>query len=148
MSSPTLPWVQSPKGRRLLSFPGKDSANEASEVALVVSNLPANTGDVRDTGSIPGSGRSLEEGTATHFSIIAWRIPWTEEPGRLQSMGSQQSDTTQWLKCSQSLVEKFTEIQIVGSLGGGETKGAKHHWQGLSERNYSRVLFSSLSDLG
>ena len=30
-----------------------------------------------------------EEGTATHFSILSWRIPWTEEPGRLQSMGSQ-----------------------------------------------------------
>ena len=32
---------------------------------------------------------SLEKGMATHFSILAWRIPWTEEPGRLQSMGSQ-----------------------------------------------------------
>jgi len=32
---------------------------------------------------------SLEEGTPTHFSILAWRIPWTEEPGRLQSIGSQ-----------------------------------------------------------
>ena len=31
---------------------------------------------------------------ATHFSILAWRIPWMEEPGRLQSMGSQKSDTT------------------------------------------------------
>ena len=31
----------------------------------------------------------LEEGMATHSSILAWRIPWTEEPGRLQSMGSQ-----------------------------------------------------------
>ena len=32
---------------------------------------------------------SLEKGMTTHFSIPAWRIPWTEEPGRLQSMGSQ-----------------------------------------------------------
>ena len=32
---------------------------------------------------------ALEEGMATHSSILAWRIPWTEEPGRLQSMGSQ-----------------------------------------------------------
>ena len=31
----------------------------------------------------------LKKGTATHFSILAWRIPWTEQPGRLQSMGSQ-----------------------------------------------------------
>ena len=32
---------------------------------------------------------SLEEGMATHSSILAWRVPWTEEPGGLQSMGSQ-----------------------------------------------------------
>ena len=37
--------------------------------------------------SIPGSGRSLEKGMATHSSILAWRIPWTEEPSMLQSMG-------------------------------------------------------------
>ena len=42
-----------------------------------------NAGDVRDTGLIPGSGRSPEEDLATHPSILAWRIPWTEEPGRL-----------------------------------------------------------------
>ena len=38
---------------------------------------------------------SLEKGMDTHFSILAWEIPWTEEPGRLQSMGSQGSDTTE-----------------------------------------------------
>ena len=38
----------------------------------------------------------LERGMATHSSILAWRIPWTEEPGGLQSMGSQR-DTTEWL---------------------------------------------------
>ena len=36
----------------------------------------------------------LEKGMAAHSSILAWRIPWTEEPGGLQSMGSQESDTT------------------------------------------------------
>ena len=36
----------------------------------------------------------LEEGMATHSCILAWRIPWVEEPGRLQSMGSQKLDTT------------------------------------------------------
>jgi len=36
----------------------------------------------------------LEKEMATHSSILTWRIPWTEEPGRLQSMGSQESDTT------------------------------------------------------
>ena len=40
-------------------------------------------------GSIPGWGRSLEEGVATHSSIFAGRIPWTEESGGLQSVGSQ-----------------------------------------------------------
>ena len=60
----------------------------SSQVALVVKNLPANTGDLRDMGSIPGSEDPLKEGMATHSSILAWRIPWTEESGGLQSMGS------------------------------------------------------------
>ena len=42
-----------------------------------------------DTGSIPGLERSLEKEMATHSSILAWKIPWTEEPGGLQSLGSQ-----------------------------------------------------------
>ena len=55
----------------------------ASQVALEVKNSPASAGDVRKAGSIPGSGRSLEEGIVTHSSILAGRTPWTEEPGRL-----------------------------------------------------------------
>ena len=55
----------------------------------MVKNPPANPGDIRDTGSIPGSGRSPGGGHGNHSSILAWRIPWTEEPGRLQSIGSQ-----------------------------------------------------------
>ena len=43
----------------------------------------------RDQGLIPGSGRSLEKGMITYSNILAWRVPWTEEPGGLQSMGSQ-----------------------------------------------------------
>ena len=50
-----------------------------------------NTGD---PGLIPGSGSPMEKEIAAHSSILAWRIPWTEEPGRLQSMGSQESDMT------------------------------------------------------
>ena len=60
----------------------------ASQVALVVKNSPTNAGDIRDAGSIPESGRSLEESMATHSSILAYIIPWTEEPGRVQSMGA------------------------------------------------------------
>ena len=55
----------------------------------MVKNLPANTGDVRDAGSIPGLEDPLEEVMATHSSILAWRIPWTVEPGGLQSLGLQ-----------------------------------------------------------
>ena len=58
-------------------------------MALVVKNLSAKAGDVRDLGSIPGSGRPLEESMTTHSSILAWRISWSEEPGGLQSIGWQ-----------------------------------------------------------
>ena len=58
--------------------------NRASQMALVVKNLPANAGGIRVVGSIPGSGRSPGGGMATHSSILAWRIPWTEEPDGLQ----------------------------------------------------------------
>ena len=59
----------------------------------VVKNLPANPGDARDAGSIPGSGRSPGAGNATHSSIIVWKTPWTYETGRLESMGCKESDT-------------------------------------------------------
>ena len=58
---------------------------------LGVKNLPANEGDM---GLIPGLGRSPGEGNgnvATHSSILAWEIPWTEQSGRLQSIGSQRA---------------------------------------------------------
>ena len=55
----------------------------------MVKNPPASAGDIRDAASIAGSGGSLEEGMATHSSILAWRIPWTEEPCGLQPRGSQ-----------------------------------------------------------
>ena len=61
----------------------------ASEVALGVKNPPANTGDVRDTGSILDQECPLEESMATHSSILAWRFPWMDEPDGLQSIGSQ-----------------------------------------------------------
>ena len=61
----------------------------ACQVVLVVKDLPASAGDVRDAALISGLEDPPEEGMATHSSILAWRILWTEEPGRLQSMGSQ-----------------------------------------------------------
>ena len=55
----------------------------------VTKNLPAKAGDTSDVGSVSGWEDPLELEIATHSSILAWKIPWTEEPGRLQSMGSQ-----------------------------------------------------------
>ena len=54
----------------------------------VVKDLPANAGDV---GLIPGWEDPLEKEMATHFSILARKIPWTEEPGGLQHMGLQRA---------------------------------------------------------
>ena len=56
-------------------------------------NVPANSGDARDSGS--GQEEDpLEKNMATHSSILTWRILWTEEPGRLQPIGSQRVDMT------------------------------------------------------
>ena len=57
-------------------FPGSSDSKESA-------------GSAGDLGLIPGSGRPLEKRMETHSSTLAWRIPWTEEPGRLQSMGLQ-----------------------------------------------------------
>ena len=50
-------------------------------------NSPANAGDTRDVGSTAVLGGSLEEEMAAHSSILAWKVPWTAELDRLQSMG-------------------------------------------------------------
>ena len=61
----------------------------ASQVAQWVKNLPAMQEAQVIQVQLLGQGESLEEGMATHSSILAWRIPRTEEPGRLQSTESQ-----------------------------------------------------------
>ena len=69
-------------------------------VAQMVKNLPV----MLETGvGFRGWEDPLEKGMATHSSILAWRIPWTEEPGGLQSMGSQESDTTERLSLSRGI---------------------------------------------
>ena len=57
-------------------------------MALVIRNPPTNAGDVKTEVQSLGWEDPLEKGMATHSSTLAWKIPWTEEPGRLQSMGS------------------------------------------------------------
>ena len=74
----------------LMGFPGGSDGKESAC-------------DVGDPGSNPGSGRSpgredpLEKEVATHSNILAWRIPWTEEPGGYSSQGHKESDTTEQL---------------------------------------------------
>ena len=67
-----------------IGYPLQDSG--ACQVDQTVKESACNVGDL---GSIPGSGRFLEKEMATHSSTLAWKISWTEEPGGLQSMGSQ-----------------------------------------------------------
>ena len=55
----------------------------------MTAQMVASVYNVQNQDSIPGSGRSPGEGMATYSSTLAWKIPWMEEPGRLQSMGSQ-----------------------------------------------------------
>ena len=65
---------------------GRTRITEASLVAQLVKNLPV----MQETWvQLLGWEDPLEESTATHSSILTWRIPWTEEPARMQSMGSQ-----------------------------------------------------------
>ena len=57
---------------------GRFTAHKASQLAKAVKNSPADAGDMRDAGSIPGLGRSPGEGHG-RSSILAWEIPWTED---------------------------------------------------------------------
>jgi len=85
-----LSWVKensSPVRLGITNLQIKIQDARTSQVVLVVKNLPANVGDTRDAGSIPGLGSPLEEGMATHFSDFVCKIPWIEEPGELQSKG-------------------------------------------------------------
>ena len=101
--------------RKVSGFPGGTTGK----------NPHASAGDIRDTCSIPELGRSPAGGTATHCSILAWRIPWTEEPGRLRSIGSQRvgHDWSNLAHMHASKVRKM-EVQmerIVNSWVGRET---------------------------
>jgi len=79
----------------------------------VVKNLPANAGDGRDAVRSLGREAPLEEGMATHSSLLAWRIPWTEEPGRLQSIWSQSRARLTLLSMQAgTLVQNSTQISF------------------------------------
>ena len=77
-----------------LTLPQRQDRFLVSLVAQTVKNLPA----MQETWvQSLGEEDPLEKGMATHSSILAWRIPWTEEPGRQQSVGLQESDMTEQL---------------------------------------------------
>ena len=63
----------------------------------VVKNLPDNAGDEREVSSVPGWGKSPGGGNGNHSSILAWKIPWTEEPGGYHPWSHKESDTTDQL---------------------------------------------------
>ena len=81
----------------MMAFPGGSVGNETT----------CNAGDL---GLIPGLERSPEEEMATHSSILAWKIPWTEEPGGLQPMGSQRVEHN--LETNSQLTNAFKSIQL------------------------------------
>ena len=88
--------------RSLLRFPRESNIREVSQgissggwVALVVKNPPANAGDARDAGSVPGQEDPLEEGMATRSSVLAWRIPRIEDLEGCSPQGHKELDTTE-----------------------------------------------------
>ena len=92
---------------------------ECFPVISVVKNLPANA---RDSGLTPGSERSLGEKTAAHSSIFAWEIPWTEEPGGLQSIGLPKSRHDLATKQQNHSIKE----RIIFSTDGNGTTGHVH----------------------
>ena len=101
-----------------------------------VTSTKSSTFNARDLGSIPGLGRSLEKGMATHSSILAWRIPWTEEPGGLQSTGSQR-DTTERLTLSTKSKAKWGASNISQPQGAviWESQGFGHRTHAAGVRD-------------
>ena len=105
----------------------------------MVKNLPANAGDARGASSIPELGRSslAEEMVILPFhfifSILAWKIPWTEEPGGLQSMGLQRVQTRQHT----CIVYRTSGFPLLGPSSSKRISDRTHQHLGLSP-NYAR----------
>ena len=92
----------------------------------------------------------LEEGIATHSSILAWEILWTEEPGRLQSMGHKESDTTAQLSLSQglSICETTQEVHVrYYYLGTAERSHRKGYGGGVCSQPHRVLLGYKVSPL-
>ena len=86
-------WLSCIHSNSPLSFAGLRpifrGASVLDRASLVPPDGKESACNVGDSGLIPGFERSLEKSKQTHSSILVWKIPWTKEPGGLQSMGSQ-----------------------------------------------------------
>ena len=100
----------------------------------VVKNLLANAGDV---GSIPESGRSPEEENGTHSSILAWKTPETQEPGRLQAMGLQRVGHDCAVELEKAMAPHSSTLGLVNPKDGGAwwavVHGVSKSWTQLSD---------------
>ena len=84
-------WISQLSKKAVHSLQGKKDPSVSKKTPQSVKNLPT----MQETWvQFLGQEDPLEKEMATHSSILAWRIRWTEEPGRLQSMGLQESDST------------------------------------------------------
>ena len=89
-----------------------------------VKNLPVVQETQETQAGFLGQEDPLEDGMATHSSILAWRIPWTEEPGRLQSMGSQRvRHSRSDLACTHASFDNQKHLQTVPNVPRGEEMG-------------------------
>ena len=82
-----------------------------------------------------------EKGTATHASVLAWRIPWTEEPGGLESTGSKESDTTERLSLSERLRQNRGPARV--GRGGSGTAGGCGHLPGAGAQGSGQDAWSA-----
>ena len=79
----------------------------------------------------------LEKGMASHSSILAWKIPWTEEPGGLQSMGRRESDMIEWLTHTHTPVRVCLEVQAQPSeVNKNGCTPSSHCWMSLPDSKY------------
>ena len=95
-------------------------------MALVVKNLPANSGDIRDASWIPGLGVPSKEGMAIHSSILAWRIPWTRSLVGYSPWDHRESHTNElcWMHCCANLKALAFNCAIM-EMRKNQTAGSK-----------------------
>ena len=83
-----------------------------------------------------GWGDTLEQGTVTYFSVLAWRMSWTEEPGGLQSMRSQESDRIENQGTEQHFAHTFNTMSVPEFVTRGRSLSAQN-WQHLNTPRWS-----------